>query len=58
MIELGDRQNRGFVDIDDFMWLMHKIGLIKKEATEISDIEREYNLLNQEVAKDRVKNLS
>jgi len=37
---------------------MHKIGLIKKEATEISDIEREYNLLNQEVAKDRVKNLT
>ena len=31
MIALGDVDNRGYVDLDGFMKLMHQIGLIKKE---------------------------
>ena len=42
MIELGDRKNRGFIDIEDFMVLMRKMGLINKEVTELSDLEKEF----------------
>lgn len=44
MIALGDEENRGYVDLDGFMKLMHQIGLIKKEQPDkmISDIDKEY----------------
>ena len=42
MIDLGDRKNRGYVDLHDFMWLMRKIGLIKQEKPE-TDVDKEYN---------------
>lgn len=34
MIECGDRKKVGYVDIEDFMWLMETIGLIKNEPVE------------------------
>ena len=53
MLEVGDRKNKGYVDIKDFMWLMEEIGLIKHEKetdhdmvacqqTTESDLEKEY----------------
>ena len=41
MIELGDRKNRGYVDIEDFMWLMHQVGLTKQESNE-TDMDKAY----------------
>ena len=32
MIECADRRNRGYVDIEDFMWIMEEIGLINSET--------------------------
>ena len=28
MIEVGDRKKRGYVDLEDFMWLMKELGLM------------------------------
>ena len=33
MIEVGDRYQRGYVDIEDFMYLMQKIGLLNQDFT-------------------------
>ena len=52
MIEVGDRKGQGYVDIEDFMWLMAEIGLLKdvepslhdenSRCSKESDYEREY----------------
>ena len=41
MIEVGDRKNRGYVDQDDFMYLMKEIGLLPDPEKE-NDLEKAY----------------
>ena len=41
MIELGDKNNRGYVDLDGFMNLMREIGLIKDQE-QPTDLDKEY----------------
>lgn len=33
MIEVGDRYDRGYVDIEDFMHLMERMGLLNQDFT-------------------------
>ena len=54
MIELGDPNNRGYVDIDNFMTLMHNIGLVKKN--EESDMDREFKNAKKDRDKKRKYN--
>lgn len=42
MIEVGDRKKRGYVDIEDFLFLMKELGLIPDDESKENDLEKAY----------------
>ena len=42
MIEVGDRKKRGYVDLEDFMWLMKELGLMPEPESTQTDLEKAY----------------